>query len=105
MHQLPPAPRSMGIFNNYVATGPETLMLKEKIMSLSGDSFDIKLASGQPIFKIAGRHMTASGRKSVYDCSGNHLFDIIKEHFHLHKTYAAEDARGNVFLTVKSSMT
>ncbi|PFH61865.1 hypothetical protein XA68_15993 [Ophiocordyceps unilateralis] len=105
MHQLPPAPRPLGVFNNYMAKGPETLVLKEKMLSLSGDSFDIKLASGQPMFKVAGRHMTVSGRKSVYDSQGNKLFDIVKEHLHLHKTYAAQDAQGKVFLTVKSSMT
>ena len=73
-------------------------------MSLSGDSFDIKLASGQPIFKVQGRHITISGRKSVYDMSGNHLFDIVKEHLHIHTTYVAEGPEGRKLLEIRSAI-
>jgi len=72
-------------------------------MSLTGDSFDIKMQNGQPIFKIQGKVMSISGRKSVYDMGGNHLFDIVKEHLHIHATYAAVDPSGRKLLEVKSS--
>lgn len=103
MAQLPPVQRPIGIFANFIAKYGETLILKEKLMSLSGDSFDIKLANGQPIFKVQGRHMTISGRKSVSDMSGNHLFDIVKEHLHIHSTYVAEDPQGKKILEIKNS--
>ncbi|KAF4119514.1 Pfam:DUF567 [Geosmithia morbida] len=100
---LNPVQRPMGLFPNFIAQRSETLVIKEKVFSLSGDSFDIKLANGQPIFKIKGRHLTLSGRKSMSDANGNALFDIVKELLHLHTTFAAEDPQGKKILEVKSS--
>ncbi|KAG5987701.1 hypothetical protein E4U54_004897 [Claviceps lovelessii] len=104
MAHLPPVAQPLGIYQNFIAKTTETLVLKEKVLSLSGDSFDITNAHGTPFMKIKGRHLSISGRKSVYDMAGNHMYDIVKEHFHLHSTYAAEDPNKNKFLTVKSSL-
>ncbi|KAH8175181.1 LURP-one-related domain-containing protein [Sarocladium implicatum] len=103
MAQLPPLPRPIGIFEPWIAKASETLVLTEKVMSLTGDSFDIKTIGGQPIFKIKGRKMTVSGRKTVTDMHENHLFDIVKELLHIHTTFAAEDPSGKKILEVKSS--
>ncbi|KAF7597132.1 hypothetical protein BBP40_009470 [Aspergillus hancockii] len=103
--KLSPVPRPVAIFHQLVAQQTETLILKEKILSLSGDSFTVKLASGQPILRIEGKVMTISGRKSVYDLAGGHLFDLVKEHLHLHTTFAAQDHAGKKFLEVKSNFT
>ena len=103
MAQLPPVPHPIGIFEPWIAKGPETLVLKEKVMSLTGDSFDIKTINGQPIFKIKGRKMSISGRKTVTDMKENHLFDIVKELMHIHSTYAAESPSGQKILEVKNS--
>ncbi|KAL6233072.1 hypothetical protein BDW75DRAFT_7463 [Aspergillus navahoensis] len=99
---LSPVPRPIAIFDQYIAKQTETLALTEKI-SLSGDNFDVKLASGQPILRIEGKIMTVSGRKSVYDLQGSHLFDIVKEHLHLHTTFAVVDHKGTKLLEVKST--
>ncbi|KAK2612276.1 hypothetical protein QQS21_001702 [Conoideocrella luteorostrata] len=104
MAQLQPVAQPIGIYQNFIAKTTETLVLKEKVMSLSGDSFDITNTQGMPFMKIKGKHMSLSGRKSVFDMAGNHLYDIVKEHFHLHATYAAEDPNGTKLLTIKSSM-
>ncbi|KAG5935597.1 hypothetical protein E4U53_000408 [Claviceps sorghi] len=104
MAQLPQVTQPIGIFQNFIAKTTETLILKEKVMSVTGDSFDITNVHGTPFMKIKGRYMSMSGRKSVYDMAGNHLYDIVKEHFHLHATYAAEDPNKNKILTVKSSI-
>ncbi|WDK13202.1 hypothetical protein CGRA01v4_04483 [Colletotrichum graminicola] len=104
VHQLPQANNAVGIFPQLTAKTNETLILKEKMLSLTGDSFDIKLANGQPILRVEGKALSISGRKSVYDMSGNHLFDIVKEHLHLHTTFAAQDPQGNKIMEVKSSL-
>ncbi|KAG5982848.1 hypothetical protein E4U55_001255 [Claviceps digitariae] len=104
MAQLPQVAPPIGIYQNFIAKTTETLVLKEKVLSLSGDSFDITNAQGTAFMKIKGRHMSISGRKSVYDMAGNHMYDIIKEHFHLHSTYAAEDPNKNKIITIKSSI-
>ncbi|KAF4446997.1 DUF567-domain-containing protein [Fusarium austroafricanum] len=101
--QLQPAPHHVGVFKSFIANQTETLVLKEKVMSLTGDSFDIKLANGQPILKVEGKVMSISGRKKVFDMNGNHLFSIVKEHFHIHTTFAVEDPQGVKLMEVKSS--
>ncbi|KAF9770173.1 hypothetical protein IL306_012312 [Fusarium sp. DS 682] len=100
--QLQTAPHQVGIFKNFIANQTETLVLREKVMSLTGDSFDIKLANGQPIFKVEGKVMSISGRKKVFDMNGNHLFSIVKEHLHIHTTFAVEDPQGVKLMEVKS---
>lgn len=103
MVRLPPLQHPIGVFDKYMAHDGETLILKEKLMSLSGDSFEVNGVTGQAIFKVQGRHLTTSGRKSVKDMAGNHLFDIVKKHMHIHSTYAVEDPQGKNILEVKSS--
>jgi uncharacterized protein YxjI len=101
--QLSPVPKPLALFDRFIAQQTETMALKEKVLSISGDSFDVKLANGQPIFQIKAKHMSLSGRKSVFDMAGNHLFDIVKEHLHIHTTFAAVDPHGKKLLEVKSS--
>ncbi|KAI9923712.1 hypothetical protein ASPWEDRAFT_142195 [Aspergillus wentii DTO 134E9] len=102
IHYLDPVAEPIGIFGQFVSREQQTLALKEKIFSLSGDSFDVKLANGQVFLKVTGSVMSLSDRKSVEDAYGNHLFDIGKEHFHLHTTYAIKDPNGNKIAEVKS---
>lgn len=99
--QLPAVPHKIGVFDQCIARQTETIVLREKVMSLSGDSFDIKLANGQPVLQVRGSSLSLSGRKSVYDTAGTHLFDIVKEHLHIHTTFAAEDPKGNKFFEMK----
>jgi len=103
MDQLAAVQRPMGIFEQYMASSTQALVLKEKVFSLSQDSFDVTNISGEPILKIEGRHMTISGRKTVRDMAGQHLFDIVKEKMHLHATYVAEDPMGKKLMEVKSA--
>jgi uncharacterized protein YxjI len=100
---LAPAPQPIGVFPQFFAAGPETLVLKEKVMSLSGDSFSIKLANGTPVLKVEGKVMSLTGRKKMFDMQGNHLCSIVKEHFHIHSTYVVEAANGEKIMEVKSS--
>ncbi|KAM0201241.1 hypothetical protein ACHAPA_002414 [Fusarium lateritium] len=101
--QLQTAPHQVGVFKNFIANQTETLVLKEKVMSLTGDSFEIKLANGQPILKVEGKVMSISGRKKVFDMNGNHLFSIVKELLHIHATYVVEDPNGVKIMEVKNS--
>lgn len=103
MAALAPAPQPIGVFPQFLAARPETLVLKEKVLSLSGDSFSIKLANGTPVLKVEGKVMSLTGRKKMFDMQGNHLCSIVKEHFHLHSTYVVESAKGEKIMEVKSS--
>ncbi|CAG5182459.1 uncharacterized protein ALTATR162_LOCUS10172 [Alternaria atra] len=103
MASLAPAPQPIGVFPQFLAARPETLVLKEKVLSLSGDSFSIKLANGTPVLQVEGKVMSLTGRKKMFDMQGNHLCSIVKEHFHLHSTYVVESAKGEKIMEVKSS--
>lgn len=95
-----PYPRPLGLFPGFMARQPETLMVKEKVVSLSGDSFTVKMVNGQPLFQVQGNAFSLSGRKEVMDMQGKHLFTIRKKHLALHTTYYAEDALGNEIFEV-----
>lgn len=103
MATIPQVPQPIGIFPQFFAAGPETIVLKEKVLSLTGDSFSIKLANGTPILQVEGKIMSISGRKKVSDMQGNHLFSIVKEHLHLHATYVIESPAKEKLLEIKSS--
>lgn len=99
-----PVPSPIGIFPQFLAQQPETLLLQEKIFSLTGSDFLIKLANGTPILRVEAKGMSFSGRKKMFDLQGTHLFDIVKEKFHLHTTFAVEDTKGVKIMEVKNSI-
>jgi len=102
MAALAGLPQPIGLFPTFIAQRSETIVLKEKVMSLTGDSFSIKLADGTPLFQVEGKLMTITGRKRVTDMQGNHMFDIVKELLHLHHVWALEDASGKKIMEVKN---
>ncbi|KAF2702685.1 DUF567-domain-containing protein [Pleomassaria siparia CBS 279.74] len=92
----------IGVFSNYIANRSETLILKEKVLSLSGDSFSIKNLEGQVVFQVKGNASSLSGRKAVMDAAGNVLFELRKQHIAIHKTYYAENANKEQVFKVAS---
>lgn len=103
-HDLEPVAERIAIFDQFVSQAPQTIVLKEKVLSVSGDSFDIKFDNGQPLLKVKGAWVSLSGRKKVEDASGKHLFDIVKELMHIHTTYALEDTHGKKVCEVKNNL-
>ncbi|CAI7653177.1 unnamed protein product [Penicillium pancosmium] len=100
---LYPLSKPVALFEEFIATQPQTLVLKERIFSLTGDSFEIKFDNGAPFLKVTGAWPSFSGRKKVEDMRGNHLFDICKEHMHIHTTYVMKEPDGNTICEVKNS--
>lgn len=100
--QLPPVSQQIGVFGQFVAGRPETLVLKERMLSLSGDSFDITLADGRPLLHVQGSVFSLGGRKTVSDMAGNQLFTIVRELMHLHTTYVLLDPQGRKFFELRS---
>jgi hypothetical protein len=48
-----------------IAHQSQRLVIKEKILSLPGNSFDIKNVDGRVVFRVDGRIIPFSGRKHV----------------------------------------
>lgn len=61
MAALPPVPAPVGVFPQFFAAGPETIVLKEKVLSLTGDSFSIKLANGTCVIPITFKVRSKAG--------------------------------------------
>lgn len=77
---------------------PANLILKEKVLSLTGDAFDVKQDPGNgqqpfPIFKVNPSFITS--KKEFLSMDGKKIFDLKKEHFHLvHDYMKLEDENG-----------
>lgn len=99
---LPARKQPLGLNAQYIAHNGEELVLKERLASLSGDSFHVTTAAGQPVVQVKGEAFSLSGRKHVQDLNGNNLFDIRKQHFALFSTYYCEDANKQKVMEVKS---
>ena len=94
----------MGMVAGYTYPHTVTLILREKVMSLSGDSFDICFQNGPPVFTVEGSVLSLTGRKTLRDAHSKvHLFDIQKELLHIHATFVAKAPSGQQLLQVKSS--
>jgi len=98
----PPPPPQIGIFPQFIAQNYEQLVIKEKVFSLSGDSFTVKTVDGRDILQVKGDVLSLSGRKRVLDMQGAPLFDIRKQLIAFHATYFCENPNGERFFDVKS---
>jgi uncharacterized protein YxjI len=102
MAQLPPS-EPLGVFPQFIGRQTESIVLKERVMSLSGDSFSIKTTSGRPLMEVKGKTFSMSKRKMVTDMQGNHLFTLRKKAISFGTgTYYAEDPHGKKFFALKS---
>ncbi|KAH6641845.1 tubby C-terminal-like domain-containing protein [Chaetomium tenue] len=98
-YQLPPVPQALVIFDHMLAQQTVTLVLKEK----SFDDFTIKGLDQSRWMHVEGKIASLHGRKKVFDPSGAHLFDIVKELLHWHATYNCETEGGDKqYMQVKS---
>lgn len=64
---LAPVNPAVAVFTSFVAQGPVTLVLREKVFSLSGDDFSVKdAATGRTVVKCKGKVVSFRDRKSEY---------------------------------------
>lgn len=52
---------------------PVTLVMKEKVFSLSGDDFTVKTVDGADILKVKGKAISMRDKKKFTDMSGQEL--------------------------------
>eukprot|EP01012_Entosiphon_sulcatum_P053251 TRINITY_DN7324_c0_g1_i1.p2 TRINITY_DN7324_c0_g1~~TRINITY_DN7324_c0_g1_i1.p2 ORF type:complete len:182 (-),score=53.92 TRINITY_DN7324_c0_g1_i1:414-959(-) len=88
---------------SYVFGGPVELLLKEKIMSITGDGFEIKDPTGRPMFKVKPKLLTISQKKTLCDAMGNDLVEIRKKHLTLHNTQYLSRPGGEDLAEVKAA--
>ncbi|KAG4089728.1 hypothetical protein H8356DRAFT_1717014 [Neocallimastix lanati (nom. inval.)] len=71
-----PKDKIVAVDDRFVLKENTVLMLKEKIISLTGDDFSIKDVNGVCYFKCKGKAITMRGKKEFYDANGKLLFSL-----------------------------
>src|SRR4051812_6391683 len=99
---LPPVHPALGINTTYCLPQPTTLVMKEKVWSLSGDTFHITDAAGVEVVRCQGTTFSLSDRKEFQDAQGRPLFSLRTKLIAIHKTFYAEAPDGKVLFEVKS---
>jgi len=74
-----------------------TLQMKEKIMSLSGDTFRIKTADGVDVLACQGKTFSIHAKKTFTDMSGRELFVLEKQMFKLNTSFNGVSSEGHNF--------
>jgi hypothetical protein len=55
----------LGVFTQFCVPNQTTLVLKEKVFSLSGDTFSVKDANGAAVVNCQGKTFSLTDRKGV----------------------------------------
>lgn len=78
------------------------LCMKEKVWSLSGDTFHITDQAGVEVLQCRGTTFSLSDRKEFADAQGRPLFALRTKLLALHKTFYGETADGKVLFECKA---
>ncbi|ORX52252.1 hypothetical protein BCR36DRAFT_582749 [Piromyces finnis] len=72
------APRKavVGTEARFLAQQPVTLVLKEHVLSYSGDDFSIKDLNGVSYFQCKGKYISLHDRKCIYDIYNNPIITV-----------------------------
>ncbi|CAE6472489.1 unnamed protein product [Rhizoctonia solani] len=84
---LVPQNPPLGIMPTYAQNHELTLKLREKRMSLSGDSFEITDPQGRPYFKIEGSALSFRDRKTLKQADGRPILNIQNKMLTIHRQF------------------
>jgi uncharacterized protein YxjI len=98
---LAPISPPLGIHAAYCVPKQTVLAMKEKVWSLSGDTFHIVDENGQEVVQCRGQAFSLSDRKEFADRAGNPLFSLRTKLLSIHKSFYAEAPGGEVLFEVK----
>ncbi|CAG8981785.1 hypothetical protein HYALB_00004727 [Hymenoscyphus albidus] len=99
---LAPVNPPLGVNPNYCVGKQTTLVMKEKVFSLSGDTFHITDEAGLEVVQCRGTTFSLSDRKEFMDTRGNPLFSLRNKLIAIHKTFYAEEAgTGRILFEIK----
>ncbi|KAK4508363.1 hypothetical protein PRZ48_002101 [Zasmidium cellare] len=90
---LGPQPARTPLYQPY----PVTLVMKEKVLSLSGDDFKVETTDGAQLLKVKGKYISIRDKKRFKDASGKELFTLSNKMLKLHKSFKGESPDGYDF--------
>ncbi|KAF2211457.1 hypothetical protein CERZMDRAFT_112557 [Cercospora zeae-maydis SCOH1-5] len=74
-----------------------TLVLREKVFSLSGDTFTVQTVEGANVLQVKGKIASLHSKKTFTDMSGLEIFVLAEKKLKLFKTFHAESPAGHNF--------
>ncbi|KAF8606972.1 DUF567-domain-containing protein [Ceratobasidium sp. AG-I] len=89
---LVPQNPPLGVLPAYAQNTEVTLKLREKRISLSGDSFAITDVSGRPYFKMEGNAFHIRDKKTLMQADGRPIFNIQNKLLSIHSQYLVYNA-------------
>lgn len=98
---LAPLNPALGVNPAYCVPKQTVLAMKEKVWSLSGDTFHIVDENGHEVVQCRGQTFSLSDRKEFADTAGRPLFSLRTKLLSIHKTFYAEAPNGQVLFEVK----
>lgn len=72
-----------------------TLIMKEKVFSLSGDDFTVRTVSGLDVCRCKGHVMSVRDSKKFTDVNGNELFTLKNKMLSIHKSFKGDAPNGS----------
>lgn len=99
---LAPIQPALGVNPTYCLPKQTTLIMKEKVWSLSGDTFHIVDENNVEVVRCQGTTFSLSDRKEFQDSAGRPLFSLRNKLIAIHKTFYAEAPDGKILFEVKS---
>jgi len=103
-HNLVPVGEPLALFPEFIARGPETLIMKEQVMSIGDDAFHVKTAAGATVLTISADALSLSRRKRVFAPDGTHLFTIRHHLISIPSSYYVENPAGERIFEIKGKL-
>ncbi|CAE6449875.1 unnamed protein product [Rhizoctonia solani] len=103
---LVPQNPPLGVMPAYAQNHEVTLKLREKSMSLSGDSFEITDPQGRPYFSMEGNAFSIRSKKTLKQADGRPILNIQNKLLTIHTHYlvykANESTESEPLCVIKS---
>ncbi|KIW39399.1 uncharacterized protein PV06_09170 [Exophiala oligosperma] len=101
MGSLAPFHPPLGINQAFCDPQEQTLQMKEKVFSLSGDDFEVTTVSGLHLCRCKGKVFSLSSAKKFTDMQDNEIFTLRNKHIALHKSFYGVAPNGQEVFQVK----
>nr|OQO26957.1 hypothetical protein B0A51_05956 [Rachicladosporium sp. CCFEE 5018] len=93
--QVPIGPQPPNVA--FYSPEPQTLQMKEKVFSLSGDDFSVTTVSGIQVCKVKGKAVSLHDTKKFTDMMNNELFTLKNKTLAIHKSFVGTSPHGHDF--------
>ncbi|KAK4897510.1 hypothetical protein LTR17_005286 [Elasticomyces elasticus] len=90
---LGPQPASAHLYSAHQTT----LIMKEKVFSLSGDDFTVRTVDGMDVCKCKGKVVSMRDSKKFTDVNGTELFTLKNKMLSIHKSFVGNSPTGHDF--------